>query len=117
MEKSNKQLDFKVLVAVASKTGVLVDLHFGHATEFYIYETDGVCADFVEKRSVDKFCTGDEDCGEAKIENTIKTISDCSYILVLRIGAWPMQLLEENGITPIISFDRIEDAVISAVNS
>jgi MoaA/NifB/PqqE/SkfB family radical SAM enzyme len=33
-------------VAVATKTGMIVDLHFGHAEEFHIYETDGTAVRF-----------------------------------------------------------------------
>jgi hypothetical protein len=42
--------------AVASRRGMLVDQHFGHAGQFYIYETDGTKVKFVEKRLVSSCC-------------------------------------------------------------
>lgn len=47
----SKAKTLKKKFAVASKSGMLVDQHFGHADEFYIYESDGENARFVEKKS------------------------------------------------------------------
>jgi nitrogen fixation protein NifB len=42
----------KVLVAVATKGGGLVNQHFGHAKEFQIYEVDGSEVKYVGHRKV-----------------------------------------------------------------
>lgn len=106
----------KMKFAVATKSGMLVDQHFGHADEFYIYESDGDTTSFVEKRAVSKYCTGNEDCGEpsSKIDTILSAVSDCSGVLALRIGESPSQKLKEKGISVISTYDRIEDAVKSA---
>lgn len=48
----------KILVAVATKGGGLVNQHFGHAKEFQIYEVDGNGATFVGHRKIDLYCQG-----------------------------------------------------------
>lgn len=99
--------------AVASKSGMLVDEHFGHATEFYIYESDGTTTNFIEKRNVDKYCSGTEDCTDhdSKMDTILKAVGDCNGVLALRIGDSPTQKLKEKGIGIFITYDRIEDAV------
>jgi nitrogenase molybdenum-iron protein alpha/beta subunit/MoaA/NifB/PqqE/SkfB family radical SAM enzyme len=104
--------------AVASKSGVLVDVHFGHAEEFYIYESNGVTAQFLEKRTVQKYCTGIEDCTDesSKIANILSAVEDCNGVLALRIGNSPTQKLQSKGIQVISTYDRIENAVNQAAN-
>ena len=43
----------KMLVAVATKGGGIVNQHFGHAKEFQIYEVDGRKVEFISHRKVD----------------------------------------------------------------
>lgn len=99
--------------AVASKSGMLVDQHFGHAEEFYIYESNGSTVRFVEKRPVSRFCTGKEDCegAEARMEGMLKAVGDCDGVLCLRIGYTPSQRLKQQGKQVITTYERIEDAV------
>jgi len=103
-------------VAVATKSGTLVDQHFGQANEFYIYESDGIQARFIERRNVVRYCQDKEIC-EAKtdrIEALLRTIKDCSSVLAMRIGDTPQRKLEAMGIRVIATYDRIEDAVRKA---
>lgn len=99
--------------AVASKSGMLVDEHFGHATEFYIYECDGKGIRFKERRKVPKYCTGVEECDrkDDKMEAILKTVEDCTGILAMRIGHAPSEKLRARGIEIYTTYDRIEDAV------
>lgn len=99
--------------AVASKSGMLVDQHFGQADEFLIYESNGITSKFLEKRSVEKYCSGAENCNEnsSKIDKIISTVSDCNGVLALRIGDAPSEKLKEKGINVFATYDRIEDAV------
>ncbi|MFZ3172887.1 MAG: nitrogenase cofactor biosynthesis protein NifB [Carboxydocellales bacterium] len=48
-------------IAVASKYGKLVDLHFGYATEFAVYMGDGEAFELLEKRQVGKYCAGTQE--------------------------------------------------------
>jgi MoaA/NifB/PqqE/SkfB family radical SAM enzyme len=106
--------------AVASKSGMLVDQHFGKATEFYIYESDGRTVRFLEKRLVRNYCSGPDDCDDdvhSKIETILSAVSDCQAVLALRTGDAPSRKLEGSGIRVISTYDRIEDAILKAAAS
>lgn len=109
------------LFAVASKGGILVDQHFGHANDFYIYGSNGDDIRFIEKRSVNKYCDGAESCDgmgggmkEGKIDKILETIKDCACVISMRIGEAPRQKLEAAGVLVHTTYDRIEDSVKEA---
>jgi nitrogenase molybdenum-iron protein alpha/beta subunit/molybdenum cofactor biosynthesis enzyme MoaA len=108
----------KVKYAAASKSGILIDLHFGMAEEFYIYEysAEDKTFNFIEKRAVEKYCSGKTQCldKEDKIGKIIFTIKDCKAVLCLRIGDNPAKKLSKNGIAVYETYDRIEDALKQA---
>jgi nitrogenase cofactor biosynthesis protein NifB len=122
-----------VFFAVASKNGVLVDEHFGHAESFYIYRWDGEKAELLEKRPVARqYCGSDargcssdaSGCGGAeagaghgKFEAILGAVSGCQVVLVMRIGEAPRQLLAEHGIRVVMTYDYIEEAVKLAMRS
>ena len=105
-------------VAVATKTGMIVDLHFGHADEFHIYETDGETARFAEKRNVEKYCAGKSECDDkdSKIDRILHALDDCEYVLALRIGDSPKRQLKAKGIRPVMTYDTVTNAVLKAVS-
>ncbi|MFT3951515.1 MAG: nitrogenase component 1 [Oscillospiraceae bacterium] len=105
-----------IKIAVATKSGMLVDCHFGHAEEFYLYESDGNLVRFLEKRGVEKYCTGADSCDdhESKMDKILRAVADCQAVLALRTGETPKQKLEAQGIAVITTYDRIEDAVKKA---
>ncbi|MBD2459896.1 nitrogenase cofactor biosynthesis protein NifB [Oscillatoria sp. FACHB-1407] len=97
----------KILVAVATKGGGLVNQHFGHAKEFMIYEVDANEAKFVGHRKIDNYCQSGY--GEdATLEYTIKAISDCKAILVSKVGECPKAELREAGLQVVEAYDVIE---------
>jgi nitrogenase molybdenum-iron protein alpha/beta subunit/MoaA/NifB/PqqE/SkfB family radical SAM enzyme len=108
---SGKRMRF----AVATKSGAIVDMHFGHAGEFYIYDSDASDTRFVEKRYVEKYCNG-PDCNgkEDKWEPIIRAVEDCVAVLAMRIGPTPERRLKEKGIDAIMTYDRVETAVARA---
>lgn len=103
--------------AVATKTGINIDLHFGHASEFYIYSYLAGEIKLLEKRNVDKYCNGIEECDEHedKIQKIIRTIGDCSAVLALRAGEQPIQSLALKGIKFVQTYDGINDGILKAV--
>jgi nitrogenase molybdenum-iron protein alpha/beta subunit/MoaA/NifB/PqqE/SkfB family radical SAM enzyme len=102
--------------AVASKSGMIVDSHFGHAKEFYIYECSKNEVRFVEKRAVSKYCGGPEcdDDQEDKIDGIIEKLGDCDGIICMRIGVMPGRILQDKGIAVFSIYDRVEDSVRKA---
>jgi nitrogenase molybdenum-iron protein alpha/beta subunit/molybdenum cofactor biosynthesis enzyme MoaA/predicted Fe-Mo cluster-binding NifX family protein len=106
-----------IQIAVATKSGMLVDQHFGQVSEFYIYEYMNGKAVFKEKRSVKKYCNGIEECdsNESRMDSIIQTIADCTAVIAMRIGDAPKQKLNAKGIQVFTTYDRIEASVIKAV--
>lgn len=104
-------------IAVTSKYGKLVDQHFGHAGEFIIYQGDGRDFKLVERRSVHRYCSGMEECGEeeAKRESTIRTVKDCQAVLTMRIGQHAKEKLAEQGTRSIEYCDSVENGLRHAV--
>jgi predicted Fe-Mo cluster-binding NifX family protein len=107
---------------VASKTGVLVDEHFGHAESFYIYEWKDGAVFPVERREIDeKYCGQSQGCGEptgvghgSKFATVFDAVSDCAGVIVMRIGEEPRTRLAERGIKVIMTYDYVEEAVRGA---
>lgn len=120
LEFSNHiKLEKKLRFAIASKAGKVVDLHFGHATEFYIYDYENDSATFVEKRSVDKYCNGKDDYDEEinKFEKTLNVLADCNGVISLRIGNTPTNKFKSKGIDVFMSCDEVKSAVEKAAES
>lgn len=109
LQANNSKPTPKILVAVASKGGGLVNQHFGHAKEFLIYEVDGNTVSFVGHRKVDHYCQSGFG-EEATMQGILTTIADCQAVLCAKIGACPQQQLRQAGITPFEDYDLIESA-------
>lgn len=102
--------------AVVTKSGKLIDCHFGSVSEFYIYDYDCGNVSFVEKRSTQKYCAGPScvDEKQSKIGTVIKTLNDCIGVICMRIGTEPERELKKNSIYVFRLYDRIEDGVKKA---
>jgi len=105
--------------AVASKIGTVVDLHFGHATEFYIYDFKKDTATFIEKRNVEQYCNGKEVCDDEinKFQKVINIVDDCNGIIALRIGDGPTNKLKDRGIDVFMTCEKVEIAVEKAAEA
>jgi len=92
-----------VLVAVATEGGGRVNRHFGHATEFQVYEVGASGVKFVGHRRVDQYCQGG--WGEhEQLPSIVAAIADCHAVLVSKIGACPREELRAAGIEPVVEF-------------
>ncbi|TFI52558.1 nitrogenase cofactor biosynthesis protein NifB [Mastigocladus laminosus UU774] len=101
----------KILVAVATKGGGLVNQHFGHAKEFQVYEVDGREVRFIGHRKIDHYCQGGY--GEtATLENIIEAIADCKAVFVAKIGDCPQEKLHTAGIQTVETYDTIDKAAL-----
>jgi len=101
----------KMLLAVATKGGGIVNQHFGHAKEFQIYEVDGRKVEFIGHRKVDHFCQGGYG-EEATLENIIKALADCKAVLVSKIGDCPKEELQKAGIQTVEAYDLIDKVAL-----
>ena len=106
-----------VLMAVATAGGGMINQHFGHATEFLVYEASAEGVRFIGHRKVDQYCIGNDTCGEKEsaLAGSIRALSGCEVVLCSKIGYEPWSLLEESGIQPNgeHAMEPIEEAVMA----
>ncbi|MGF6851615.1 nitrogenase cofactor biosynthesis protein NifB [Paraburkholderia sp. CI3] len=109
--------DMKVLAAVATKGGGRVNEHFGHVTEFQIFEVSAAEALFVGHRRVDLYCRGGYGDDE-QLPSVVRALHDCHAVLVAKIGACPKDELAQAGIEPVDQYvgEFIETAVLAWFN-
>ena len=92
-----------ILIAVATKTGQQIDLHFGHADAFAIYKVSGDSITFLESRAVEHYCQGgfgDED----KREAILRALAHCTAVFLARVGDGPARRLRDAGIEPVTDY-------------
>ena len=99
-------------VAVATREGLLVNLHLGEAKRFQIW---GLADDgnggfrLVEERQAPSV-----GCGPSRWEDLAKVLSDCRAVLVAAVGETPRKILTERGTLPAACSGFIEDALALA---
>ncbi len=104
-------------LAVASMDGYTVDLHFGQATAFYIYEVgdDAIRQeDFVE---VEKYCNADptHKFHETRFQSIAKALNGCTAVVSVRIGDLPRKALADAGIAHVDISGPVSTALPEAV--
>ncbi|MDD5229525.1 MAG: nitrogenase cofactor biosynthesis protein NifB [Methylococcales bacterium] len=118
--KAEKLNTRPVLMAVATSGQNVINVHFGHAKEFLIYEASPEGVRFISHRKVDQYCEGDTSCGdgESVLQRTIRTLEGCEAVLCSKIGYEPWEMLENAGITPNgeHAMEDIEAAVMLVYN-
>jgi nitrogen fixation protein NifB len=92
--------DISMLVAVATKGHGRINEHFGHATEFQVYELSAAGSKFVGHRRVDHYCQGGYG-EEDTLVTVIRAINDCHAVFVAKIGGCPRDDLKKAGIDPV----------------
>jgi len=100
-------------VAVTSKHRLLVDLHYGHAEEFHIYETDGINSRFIETRPTQKYCLGVVNCDETQDIKVavVQELADCDAVLTMRIGHDAQKHLHGHGISVVESCASVKEGL------
>ncbi len=108
------------LIAVTTKGGGVINQHFGHATEFLVYEAraepDGrIEVRFIGPRPVEAYCSGGDHCDEEEglLDRVIRTLDGIAAVASARIGLPPWEALEAAGIRPVgdHALEPIEEAV------
>lgn len=103
----------KYRIAVTTKHELMVDEHFGYASEFCIYHGDGLTFQLVERRKVEKYCLGVEQCDEAenRRDKVVTALMDCDAVVSLRIGYHAKKRLADSGINSFETCNTIENAL------
>ncbi|MBI4856345.1 MAG: dinitrogenase iron-molybdenum cofactor biosynthesis protein [Acetobacterium woodii] len=102
-------------IAAASSDGKLINQHFGHAKDFYIFEKDADRFRYLELRTGKPFCNGGEH-DDDELEDAINLIEDCSYVLVTQIGNGAELELNKRGIIAKIARGFFNDCLIEFHN-
>jgi nitrogen fixation protein NifB len=100
-------------VAVATRGGGLVNQHFGHATEFLVYEVGAGGAELRGVRKVEHYCRGGDGEDDA-LDGILRALEGCAAVLVAKIGRCPAGQLAAAGIAPVAdhAFEPIEAALL-----
>lgn len=88
-----------VRIAVATTDEIVVNSHFGRATNFRIVDVnaDDDSLFYVESRATTPICkAGGHD--DLALNNTIEGLKDCNVVLAERIGLGALRALEQAGI-------------------
>jgi nitrogen fixation protein NifB len=97
-------------VAVASSTGMDVDLHLGHAHQFLIYGREGNARDGLI-RLLGTRPAPEPGGGDARWETTASTLGDCFALLAASAGARPREVLGGAGLRVVVTDGNIEGTV------
>lgn len=111
-EVSGLKAGASVLVAVATRGGGRINQHFGHATEFQVYEASEKGVAFIGHRKVEQYCEGG--WGEdATLDGVIAALAGINVVLCAKIGDCPKDSLTAAGIeaTDEHAFDWIEAGI------
>lgn len=88
------------LVAVATKGGIQIDQHFGHADAFTVFAVGADGVRRVAVREVEHYCQGGYG-NEDKREVILRALADCRALFVARVGDGPRQRLGIAGIEAV----------------
>ncbi len=106
-------------IAVTTKGDGVVNQHFGHATEFLIYEVSPEGVRLIGPRKIENaYCVGPDVCPEGAekgsvLDGILEALADCSAVVSAKIGIEPWEQLEDAGILPSgeYAWEPIEDAL------
>ncbi len=104
-------------IAIATKEGLAVSEHFGHAKRFLIYDVNGEACQLVEQREVSHYCLGGTSDSSA-LSGILETIKDCKAVFVAKIGDGPTEKLQARGITAISDYawEEIEPSLLDYIS-
>jgi len=90
-------------VAVATRDGLSINLPFGHAREFWIYQLASGNCQLLERREVDHYCHG-QTGDQSAMTKILATIADCSAVFVAKVGDGPVAKLAAIGVAAVDEF-------------
>lgn len=93
-----------IRVALASSSGEFVDMHFGLAIAFEVYDVSADGYEFVDRR--DAFNGGA--CNEDEFGRVADVLTDCGALFVARIGPSAVQFLADRGFRVFEAFYPVE---------
>jgi nitrogen fixation protein NifB len=108
LEEAEVGTGFEVAVTTSTKDG-WVDLHFGSAPRFLVYEVGGDSFRLLEARDA-KLTNGKTDLSQAA-----DLLSDCHYVITRKAGPRAVEKLQKAGIEMIEDYNPIDTAIRNLV--
>lgn len=117
ISRSKSMSTFPIKFAVASKEGMAISEHFGHAKQFRIYEASPGRCRLLEVREVSNYCLGQHG-DESAMAGILQAIKDCDAVFVAKIGDGPSEKCQGIGVKAVSSYayEAIEASLIDYAN-
>ena len=96
-------------IAVASREGLLINMHLGEVEQCAIYGLNNGKIELIEKRT-----TPDRGLGDERWKQLSALLSDCAVILVNGAGEKPVQVLKEQGLY-VMQTDSLINEIVSSI--
>jgi len=96
----------KMRIALASSSGEEVDLHFGRASQFLVYEYSGGKPRFLERRTVEI-----SEPGKHQWMKALDAIRDCDVVIAVQAGLRGKVGIEDAGIKFVADEGPVEEVL------
>ncbi len=96
-------IEFPIKLAVASKDGIAINEHFGHAKQFHIYHATPDSCELLETREVANYCLG-QHSDQSAMAGILAAIKDCHAVFVARIGDGPTDKVHAIGVRAVSEY-------------
>ena len=106
-------INFPIKLAVASKEGMAISEHFGHAKQFRIYAATPDRCELLETREVSHYCLG-QHSDQSAMAGILETIKDCHAVFVAKIGDGPTAKVNAIGVRAVsrYAYEAIENSLL-----
>ena len=100
-------------LAVATKQGLGIDVHFGHVKSFWVYEVTPASCELLEKREVEHYCLGGTSSKTA-MSGILAAIKDCDAVFVAKIGDGPTEKLTNIGVRAVseYAYEAVQESLL-----
>lgn len=100
-------------LAVATKEGLAISEHFGHARRFAIYAVSPDACRLLEHRDVEHYCLGNTS-SQTAMAGILEAIKDCRAVFVAKIGDGPTEKLRAIGVAAVstYAYEAIEASLL-----
>lgn len=101
---------------MASKEGLAISEHFGHARSFLVYEVKPPRCRLLGLREVEHYCLGNY-ASKRAMARILETVHDCRAVFVAKIGDRPTKKLAAIGVQAVAdyAYEAIEPSLLDYV--
>ena len=105
--------DSALKMAVATKDGLSINEHFGHAKKFWIYSVSPGKCELLEQRDVANYCGGLTD-SQSAMQMILATIKDCYAVFTAKIGDGPKEKLQKIDVISVsyYAYEAVEESLV-----